>query len=172
MLKRRLRFALPLTLGLIALGLTYAQDRGGDPPIIIGDGSLILKSPRAPWANWQANSGAERSFPDAQIAIASLRIESPGNDTSLDLNGRRARVTVTSGPNRIEVFTFANGRGLRLRLRGKNFSDFRPSGDDPAALVLETSDTISAIEVERDGQTILNLKGLKPKTTVTILPPE
>jgi hypothetical protein len=163
------RLALFAALAITGLGLTFAQDRGGDPPIIIGDGSLILKSPRAAWGQWLSDSDSERRFPNAELAIASLRIESPGNDTTLDLTGRRAQVTITSGSNRVEVFTFANGRGVRLRLRGKNFSDFRQS-DDPNTLVLDTNSTISAIEVQRDGQTVLNLRDLKPKTTVTLLP--
>jgi hypothetical protein len=154
--QRFTRLALFAALAITGLGLTFAQDRGGDPPIIIGDGSLILKSPRAAWGQWLSDSGSERRFPNAEVAIASLRIESPGNDTTLDLTGRRAQVTITSGSNRVEVFTFANGRGVRLRLRGKNFSDFRQS-DDPNTLVLDTNSTISAIEVQREGQTILSL---------------
>ncbi|MBE7542735.1 MAG: hypothetical protein M9913_20255 [Bryobacteraceae bacterium] len=168
---RLLRLAVFAALAIAGFGLAYAQNRGGDPPIIIGDGSLILKSPRAAWAQWLSDSGSERRFPDAQIAVASLRIESPGNDTTIDLTGRRTQITITSGPNRVEVFTFANGRGVRLRLRGRRFSDFR-QGDDPTTLVLDTDSTISAIEVQREGQTILSLKDLKPKTTVTLLPPE
>jgi hypothetical protein len=163
------RLAVVAVLAITGLGLAFAQNRGGDPPIIIGDGSLILKSPRAAWSEWRTDSGAERRFPDAEVAIAALRIESPGNDTMLDLTGRRAQITITSGPNRVEVFTFANGRGVRLRLRGRNFADFR-EGDDPSTLVLDTNSTISAIEVQREGQTILSLKNLTPKTTVTLLP--
>lgn len=167
--QRYIRVAVFAALAITCLGLTFAQDRGGDPPIIIGDGSLILTSPRAAWAQWLADSGSERRFPDAEIAIASLRIESPGNDTTIDLAGRRTQVTITSGSSRVEVFTLTNGRGLRLRLRGKSFSDFR-QGDDPATLVLDANSTISAIEVQREGQTILNLRDLKPRTTVTLLP--
>jgi hypothetical protein len=167
--QRYIRLAVFAALAITGLGLTFAQNRGGDPPIIIGDGSLILKSPRSAWGEWLNDSTSERRFPDAEIAIASLRIESPGNDTTLDLAGRRTQISISSGQNRVELFTFANGRGVRLRLRGKRFSDFR-QGDDPGTLVLDTNSTISAIEVQRDGQTVLQLRDLKPKTTVTLLP--
>ena len=119
-------------------------------------------------ADWQANSAAERGFPDA-IAIASLRIESPGNDTSLDLNGCRTRDRhLRSQPH----------RGLHLR-----------QWPGCASASVERTSPTSALRWrprsrarnqryhlrhrgQREGQTILDLKGLTPKTTATFPPPE
>jgi hypothetical protein len=169
MSKRSSRAALWALAALLTAAAGFAQLGGGDPPIIIGDGSLTLASPRAPWAQWGAGSASERSFPAGDLAIAAVRIQSPGNGATIDVAGSRIQASITWGAVQAEVHSAAGGRNLRLRLRGKRFADFQPSADG-RTLTLEGSDHISAVLLQRDGQTVLNLKGLQPATTVTFLP--
>lgn len=169
-MNRRRVLALAPSALLSAAGLTFAQSSPGtDPPIIIGDGSLRLASPRAAWSNWAASSDSERALPEAALSLGEVRVQSPGNDSTVNLNGRRAQITVVSGSTTVEVLTSSDGRAVRLRIRGKRFTEFRAS-DDQKTLVLETNSSISSIQVRREGQTILQLSGLTPTTTVTILP--
>lgn len=165
------RAALLALAALALIGTAFAQLGSGDPPIIIGDGSLVIQSPRGRWAQWRADSPTERAFPNADLGIASLRIESPGNDTTVDLSGRASLVTVTSGSTTLDVLTIANGAAIRMRVRGRRFGDFEES-EDGQTLTLRDTGSISAIQVRRAGQVILQLKGLQPTTRLTFLPRE
>lgn len=161
-----------LTLAVLALiGTAFAQLGSGDPPIIIGDGSLVLTSPRARWADWAPESSSERRFPAEELGIAGLRIESPDNNATVDLSGRRTVVSITSASATVDVITLANGRAIRVRLRGRRFADFQ-SSEDGRTLTLPSSGSISAIHVQRAGQTVLQLRDLKPATKLTFLPAE
>lgn len=171
MINSNARAALFALAALALAGAAFAQLGSGDPPIIIGDGSLVIQSPRGGWAQWRAESPNERAFPNADLGIGSLRIESPGNDATVDLSGRAALVTVTSGSTTLDVLTFANGAGIRMRMRGKRFADFEAS-EDGRTLTLRGTGSISAIQVRRAGQVILQLKGLTPTTKLTFLPRE
>jgi hypothetical protein len=170
MIQSRPALLITLCSALVALGAAHAQmSRGTDPPIIIGDGSLVLKSPAGPWKVWNSASNTERAYPQPELAISAVRIESDGTSATIDLSEKRSQVTVVSGSTTVDLVTVANGRGLRVRLRGRSFADFRPSEDD-SELVLDTADTISSVQVRREGQLVLSLSRLTPKTTVTLLP--
>jgi len=169
MLRPRIAFVIALCAAVAAIGAHAQMSRGADPPIIIGDGSLVLKSPRGPWKVWAAASNAERAYPEEEVTVSAVKVESQGANATIDLTGKRYQVTVVSGSTTVDLVNAANGRGLRLRLRGRSFADFRQANDDND-LVLESTDAISSVQVRRDGQLVLSLSRLTPKTTVTLLP--
>lgn len=126
----------------------------GDPPIIIGDGSLKLTS-NVDWANWGNLDSKLRRHGNPLLSIQSITVTSPalsGGSRTFPTNGHNCRVIVAHPETEVVAFTNNNHADLHIRLRDKNFSDFAATG--PRQLTLASDGRITEVTVRINEQPV------------------
>jgi hypothetical protein len=145
------------------------MSRNSDPPVIIADGSLELKSNRD-WNDWVQTGGAsEREYPDPATQVDTVLLESPalpGGSCIFPTNGKAVHVTVTHPDATVKAFTNSGNAKIRVKLSKVRFTApvKRPNSK---TLVLVTKNRITEVLI-KIGSHKMTFDDLSAPTSVTL----
>ena len=134
-----------LILGVAAACL-WAQ---ADTPIIVGDGSLYIRS-EVPWSRFAANGNA-RVHPDAGKAITTVEIVMPNHNANADCARQQCTVSIRYGNTDIVFASGADGKGLRFTT---DHSAFHAGSNEKEIAHNDAHSKISSVVVKRGQQTL------------------
>lgn len=123
------------TLFVLAMAgiVVVAQEFADDTPIIIGDGSFFIESPRMKFRCWDDPGAGEIGHRDAGGKIQNIRILKAGRieyDGGCPAGNCRIEIDYGSGKSRLMVIPRRNGRGLAIRMADSNgFRNWRRATD-------------------------------------------
>ena len=142
---------------------------GNDPPVIVTDGSLSLTS-NTNWSNWTSVANNEKDYPDTAKAVNTVAVSSPAlspNPRSFPTNGHACKVTITQPDTDVILSTNSGNAKIKTKLKSKDFSNFSPANGQALTVTLQSTNTISAVEVDIGGNKT-SLPNLTSPTCVTL----
>ncbi|MBI5282823.1 MAG: hypothetical protein HY858_14155 [Candidatus Solibacter usitatus] len=118
--------------GIVLAGTTWhiASAQGGDTPIIVSDGSIVIRPESGGLNGWSGEGKNAIRHPDDQKALAELEVTGPGaKAATCAAKGHCAVVLRWSGGETITITPRANRRGLRIE-SSVDFDDARWTKSD------------------------------------------
>jgi len=136
-----------LTVGLAgAAACLWAQV---DTPIIVGDGSLTIRS-EVPWARF-SSSGRDKIHPDTGKAITKVDVVMPNNNRTVDCARQQCTISIRYGTTDMVFATGANGTGLRFTT---DHASFHGGSDEKEIAHNDTHSKISRVTVQQGQRTL------------------